>query len=569
MASYELRVSGMTCDHCARTVEEALAGVAGVERSSVSYREGNASVEVRHAVKAAALVAAIKAKGYGAQLLDGGENATAKSTPSGGSFLGAISGLLRPKAKASDAHSLQVAIIGSGGAAFAAAIRAADEGAQVTLIERGITGGTCVNVGCVPSKIMIRSAHIAHLRQASPFDAGIAPAPNLAINRKALLEQQQGRVVELRQAKYESIVAANPNISLIKGTASFVDARTLRVMRDDGSEHKVSFDRAFIAVGASPIIPPIPGLVDTPYWTSTEALAADSIPPRLTVMGSSVVALELAQAYARLGSRVTILARNTLLSREDPEIGAAITEAFKAEGIQVLDHTQAQSMAFENGEFELSTNHGAVKSEKLLVATGRAPNTKGLNLEAAGVKVDERGAVVVDEHLRTTTQNIYAGGDCTDQPQFVYVAAAAGTRAAINMMGGDATLDLTAMPAVIFTDPQIATVGLTEAEARRAGIATDSRTLTLDNVPRALVNFDSRGFIKLVAEVASGRLIGAQIVAAEGGEVVQTAALAIRNRMSIADLGQQLFPYLTMVEGLKLCAQTFFKDVKQLSCCAG
>ncbi|MGI8895618.1 MAG: FAD-dependent oxidoreductase [Casimicrobiaceae bacterium] len=289
-------------------------------------------------------------------------------------------------------------------------------------------------------------------------------------------------------------------------------------------------------------------------------------PDRDWVVGS---ALELAQAYARLGSRVTILARSTLLLREDPEIGAAITQAFKAEGIQVLDHTQAQRVTFENGEFVLSTDHGEVRSEKLLVATGRAPNTQALNLEAAGVKVDERGAVVVDEHLRTTTQNIYAGGDCTDQPQFVYVAAAAGTRAAINMTGGDATLDLTAMPAVIFTDPQIATVGLTEAEAQRAGIETDSRTLTLDNVPRALVNFDTRGFIKLVAEVDSGRLLGAQIVAAEGGDVVQTAALAIRNRMSIADLGQQLFPYLTMVEGLKLCAQTFTKDVKQLSCCAG
>ena len=495
------------------------------------------------------------------------ETSTQKMTP-----IGAVTGLFQPKDKSSATPPLQVAIIGSGGAAFAAAIRAAEEGAHVTLIERGTTGGTCVNVGCVPSKIMIRSAHIAHLRQGSPFDTGIPPASSLAIDRKALLKQQQGRIDELRQAKYESIVETNPNINLVKGTASFIDARTLRVVRvvrDNGSEQKIAFDRAFIATGASPMIPSIPGLADTLYWTSTEALAADAIPPRLTVIGSSVVALELAQAYARLGSRVTILARSTLLFREDPAIGVAIAEVFAVEGIRVLDHTQAQSAAFQNGEFVLFTNHGEVKSEKLLVATGRAPNTQELNLRAAGVKVDERGAVVVDEHLRTSAPHIYAGGDCTDQPQFVYVAAAAGTRAAINMMGGDATLDLTAMPAVIFTDPQVATVGLTEAEARLAGIETDSRTLSLDNVPRALVNFDTRGFIKLVAEAGSGRLLGAQIVGAEGGEVVQTAALAIRNRMTIADLGGQLFPYLTMVEGLKLCAQTFTKDVKQLSCCAG
>ncbi|NDP42355.1 MAG: mercury(II) reductase [Aromatoleum sp.] len=569
MANHGLRVSGMTCDHRARTVEKALSGGAGVERSIVSNLESTARVEAKGAVKSTPLVAAIKAAGSGAQLLDGGDIVAAKGTTNGRSFLGAGSGLLRPEDKASEPDLLQVAIIGSGGAAFAAAIRAAEEGAKVTLIERGTTGGTCVNVGCVPSKILIRSAHIARLRQSSPFDAGIPPAPSLAINRKALLEQQQGRVVELRQTKYENIVATNPNIELVRGTASFVDARTLRVVRDNDSEQKIAFDRAFIATGASPMLPPIPGLADTPYWTSTEALVADAIPPRLTVIGSSAVALELAQAYARLGSRVTILALHTLLLREDHEIGAAMTEVFTAEGIRVLEHAQAQRVAFQNGEYVLSTNHGKVTSEQLLVATGRAPNTQALNLKAAGVNVDERGAIMVDAHLRTSAANIFAGGDCTSQPQFVYVAAAAGTRAAINMTGGDATLDLTTMPAVIFTDPQIATVGLTEAQAQQAGIATDSRTLTFDNVPRALVNFDTRGFIKLVADAGSGRLLGAQIVAAEGGEVVQSAALAIRNRMTVQDLADQLFPYLTMVEGLKLCAQTFFKDVNQLSCCAG
>ena len=570
MSTHELRVTGMTCEHCARTVEKVLSRIAGVKRSTVSYIDGTARIDVRDTVGSAALVAAVKAMGYGATLIAGDEIVkSTNSTPSERAVAGTIAGFLGPEAAAGTPPKLQVAIIGSGGAAFAAAIRAADDGAQVTLIERGTVGGTCVNVGCVPSKIMIRAAQIAHLRQVSPFDAGIPPAHALAINRKALLDQQQGRVAELREAKYQSIVETNPNISLVTGTASFVNASTLRVVRENGPEQMIVFDRAFVATGASPMIPPIAGLADTPYWTSTEALAADAIPPRLTVIGSSVVALELAQAYARLGSQVTILARNTLLFQEYPQIGATITEAFVAEGIRVLDHTQAQRVSFRNGEFVLSTQNGEVKCEKLLVATGRAPNTQALNLEAVGVKVDERGAVLVDEHLRTSALNIYAGGDCTNQPQFVYVAAAAGTRAAINMMGGEAILDLTVMPAVIFTDPQIATVGLTEADAHLAGIETDSRTITLDNVPRALANFDTRGFIKLVTEVGSGRLIGAQIVAAEGGEIVQTAALAIRNRMTVADLGQQLFPYLTMVEGLKLCAQTFFKDVKQLSCCAG
>jgi mercuric reductase len=463
---------------------------------------------------------------------------------------------------------LHVAIIGSGGAAMAAALKAVELGAQVTLIERGTLGGTCVNIGCVPSKIFIRAAHVAHLRQHSPFDAGIS-AGTPQIDRNALLHQQQARVDELRLAKYENIVNGNPAITVLHGTARFQSRNSLVVALNDGGERTVAFDRCLVATGASPAVPPIPGLQDTPYWTSTEALVCNAIPPRLAVLGSSVVALELAQAFARLGSQVTVLARHTLLLREDPAVGEAITAAFRAEGITVREHTQARQVTHANGQFTLTTDHGPVPADQLLMATGRVRNTHGLVLEAAGIEANAQGAIVIDKTLRTSNPNVFAAGDCTDQPQFVYVAAAAGTRAAINMAGGDATLDLSAMPAVVFTDPQVATVGLTEAQAQAKDIATESRTLTLDHVPRALANFDTRGFIKLVAEAGSGRLIGAQIVAPDAGEIIQTAVLALHARMTVAQLADPLFPYLTMVEGIKLCAQTFFRDVQQLSCCAG
>ena len=217
----------------------------------------------------------------------------------------------------------------------------------------------------------------------------------------------------------------------------------------------------------------------------------------------------------------------------------------------------------------LTTGHGEVRADQLLIATGRAHNTRSLALEAAGVAANAQGAIVTDQGMRTSAPHIYAAGDCTDQPQFVYVAAAAGTRAALNMTGGDAALNLSAMPAVVFTDPQVATVGYSEAQAHHHGIRTDSRLLTLEHIPRALANFDTRGFIKLVIEASSGRLIGVQAVAPEAGELIQTAVLAIRNHMTVHELADQLFPYLTMVEGLKLAAQTFSKDVNQLSCCAG
>jgi mercuric resistance transcriptional repressor protein MerD len=255
-----------------------------------------------------------------------------------------------------------------------------------------------------------------------------------------------------------------------------------------------------------------------------------------------------------------------LFFREDPAIGEAVTAAFRAEGIEVLEHTQASQVAHMDGEFVLTTTHGELRRQ----AAGRhRPDTEHAQpgIGSGGVAVNAQGAIVIDKGMRTSSPNIYAAGDCTDQPQFVYVAAAAGTRAAINMTGGDAALDLTAMPAVVFTDPQVATVGYSEAEAHHDGIETDSRLLTLDNVPRALANFDTRGFIKLVIEEGSGRLIGVQAVAPEAGELIQTAVLAIRNRMTVQELADQLFPYLTMVEGLKLAAQTFSKDVKQLSCC--
>ena len=557
-----LHIDGMTCTSCAEHVQQALKNLPGVRAASVSYPQRRAEVEADAGVSLDPLMAAVAALGYRARVAD------SQGLPTGDLLDKALGWLGGDMKHGGGESALHVAVIGSGGAAMAAALKAVEQGARVTLIERGTIGGTCVNVGCVPSKIMIRAAHIAHLRRESPFDEGL-PAAVPAVLRERLLAQQQGRVEELRHAKYEGILASTPAITVLRGNARFKDARTLTVAITDGGTREVSFDRCLIATGASPAIPPIPGLTDTPYWTSTEALESSSLPERLAVIGSSVVAVELAQAFARLGSQVTILARSTLFLREDPAIGESVTAAFRAEGIEVLDHTQASQVAFADGKFVLTTGHGEVRADKLLVATGRAPNTRSLNLEAVGVSVNAQGSIVTDRAMRTSAPHIFAAGDCTDQPQFVYVAAAAGTRAAINMTGGDAALDLTAMPAVVFTDPQVATVGYSEVEAHHDGIETDSRLLTLDNVPRALANFDTRGFIKLVAEVGTGRLIGVQAVAPEAGELIQTAALAIRNRMTVQELADQLFPYLTMVEGLKLAAQTFHKDVKQLSCCAG
>jgi mercuric reductase len=545
-----VRVAGMTCGGCAQRIQTALEKTPGVQGAEVSYPDGLARIR-GNGLDAAALASQIAAMGYRTSV----EGARVEASDCCASA-------------STSGSALRVAIIGSGAGAFAAAIRAAESGAKVTLVERGVTGGTCVNVGCVPSKIFIRAAHVAQTRRRSPFDGGIEAAQP-KIDRGVLLAQQRVRVEELRAAKYENILEGNPDIELVRGTARFKDAHTLSVALADGGTRDVAFDRALIATGAHAAAPPILGLAGTPYWTSTDALESDVLPDRLVVIGSSVVAVELAQAFARLGSQVTILARSTLFFREDRLVGETITAALAAEGITVLAHTQATEIAYTGDEFVLTTNNGEVRGDRLLVATGRTPNTADLGLEHVGVQLGARGSVIVDASLRTSAPHIFAVGDCTNQPQYVYVAAAGGTRAAVNMTGGDAVLDLSIVPGVVFTNPQIATVGYSEMEAHLASIETQVRVLTLDNVPRALVNFDTTGFVKIVAEAGTGKILGVQAVCAEAGEIIQTAALAIRAGMTVQDLAGQLFPYLTMVEALKLCAQTFFKDVGQLSCCAG
>ncbi len=466
------------------------------------------------------------------------------------------------------AHTLHIAIVGSGSGAFAAAIRAVENGARVTLVEGGeVIGGTCVNIGCVPSKILIRGAHVAHLQAHHGVD-GI-PLHTPCIDRPAMVTQQQAWVEKLRHAKYESILDANPAITLLRGMARFEDAGSLRVILREGGETLLRPDRILLATGASAAIPDIPGLASTPYWTSTEALVAEAIPEHLIVLGGSVIAVELAQAFRRLGAAVTLVARGHLLSRQDPALGEGLRAVFEEEGITVLTDTATQGVRYDSQQFRLDTDGGEIHGDYLLLATGRQPNTTALDLSHAGVETDTRDAIVVDDQLRTNVENIYAVGDCTNLPQFVYVAAAAGTRAARNMTGEDVALDLSVLPAVVFTEPQVASVGLDEVCAKQQGIEIESRTLSLDNVPRALANFDTRGFIKLVAARDGGRILGCQVLADGGGEIIQSAALAIANGMTVDGLADQLFPYLTLVEGLKLCAQTFRKDVSRLSCCAG
>jgi mercuric reductase len=313
--------------------------------------------------------------------------------------------------------------------------------------------------------------------------------------------------------------------------------------------------------------------------TSTTAMALKKQPESLLVIGGRAVALELGQTFARLGTQVTILQRSPrLIPDHEPEIAETVTEALRAEGVTIHTGVIPQGIREENGHkvviVEINGEQHEFRTEQVLMATGRRPNTQKLGLAEVGVDLDERGFIKVNDRMETTKAHIYAVGDVTNRPEFVYVAAAAGGIAAANALANEGkSLNLNILPEVIFTDPQIAKVGLTEAEAAARGYNIKTSTLPLEYVPRALAARDTRGLIKLVAEQGGDRLLGAHVLAAEGGEIIQTAALALKFGLqygfTVENLREMLFPYLTQVEGLKLAAQTFEKDVAQLSCCAG
>ena len=294
----------------------------------------------------------------------------------------------------------------------------------------------------------------------------------------------------------------------------------------------------------------------------------------MIIIGGGYIGCELAQMLARAGVEVTLVFRSRLIPEGEPEISAALSAYLSHEGIivrQVKKYAEVQKI---NGKVNLSVSINdapeVIVADQIVLAAGRVPNSNGLGLETLGVKLDHRGAIQVDEKMRTNKTSIYAAGDVTGKDQFVYMAAYGAKIAAKNAMDGDGlTYDNSAMPAVVFTDPQVASVGLTETNAKSQGYDVKTSVLSLDNVPRALAARDTRGLIKLIAEGSTGLLIGAHILAPEGSDSIQTAALAIKQKMTYSELGEMIFPYLTTVEGLKLAAQTFDMDVSKLSCCAG
>ncbi len=546
-----LDVRGMTCDHCERTVAQALQSAPGVvEVLEVSHAGAVARVLARPDATADGIERAVAKAGYQARVRPQPQppGAPAVLSRGGGEF--------------------DLAIVGGGSAGFAAAIKAAELGARVAMAEGGTLGGTCVNVGCVPSKTLIRAAEAHHRRvhhgfQGIPHSDG---RPDWALVRR----QKDELVAELRQAKYGNVLRSYEAVTLFEQRAELTSGHTLRLA--DG--RTVTAGKIVITTGASSWVPPIPGLAEAGYLDNVSAMALERLPDSLIVIGGSAVGLELAQMFARLGVRVTVLeALPRLVPSEDAEVGEALAGYLRAEGLTVRTGVEIERVHRAGDGYRVRFGQDGVQevagAEQLLVATGRRANTRGLGLEGVGVVLGKKGEIAVNEFLQSANPDIYAAGDVIGDPMFVYVAAYAGTLAAENALTGNGRrYDLTALPRVTFTDPAVASVGLTEHQARAQGIAPLVSKLPLEHVPRSLAARDTRGFVKLVADGATRKIVGAHILASEAGEMVTEPALAIKFGLTIEDLTATFHPYLTLSEGIKLAAQTFSRDVAKLSCCA-
>jgi mercuric reductase len=546
-----IEVQGMTCDQCERTVAEALRAVPGVvDVLEVSHTGALARVAAGPKATVARIERAVAEAGYRARVRPG---------------RGASAG---PAAIFRGDEEFDLVIVGGGSAAFAAAIKAAELGARVAMAEGGTLGGTCVNVGCVPSKTLIRAAEVQHRRMHHGF-AGI-PSTDGRPAWDAVREQKDQLVRELRQAKYRDVLCSYDAITLFEERAEIACGRIVRL----AGGRTLAAGKILVTTGASPWAPPIPGLSEAGYLDNVTAMALERLPRSLIVIGASAVGMELAQMFARLGVEVTILeALPRVVPSEDTDVGNALGDYLRQEGLAVHTGVRIQQVARAGDGYTVSFSDDGktlvTRAEQLLVATGRRANTTGFGLDMANVMIGKKGEIVVNEFLQTTNPDIYAAGDVIGDPMFVYVAAYGGTVAAENALtGNERRYDLTGLPRVTFTDPAVASVGLTEAQAREQGIEPLVSKLPLEHVPRSLAARDTRGFIKLVADSATRKIVGAHIVAGEAGEMITEPVLAIKYGLTIEDLTATFHPYLTLSEGIKIAAQTFDRDVTKLSCCA-
>lgn len=468
-------------------------------------------------------------------------------------------------------------IVGGGSGSFAAAIKASELGAKVAIVEAGIIGGTCLNRGCIPTKHLMRAAEIYYLSGNNPFP-GVKTKQG-EIDFAKLIRQKDKVINWARDVKYFDVLKHHKNITFINAHGEFINTTELKISGNNVKQEVIKSSKFIIATGASPFIPNLEGIKKVPYLTSTEAMELKKLPKSVIVLGANAVGLEFSQMFSMFGSRVTIHEiKGKIAPSEEPEISDMLEKYLKQEGIEICTCSKVVGVKKDGANVGITSemNFGKKKdfwAEKLLIATGRRPNIKGIGLETIGVQITDRGGIRVNEEMCTTVPNIWAVGDCVDcdcPSQFVYVAAQQGAIAASNAIDDCCIrkMDYTIIPKAIFTIPEVASVGLKEEEAKKLGYKVRTSVLDFHWVPRAEVMLDERGAIKIVAEEGSLKILGVSILAHNAADIIHEAALAIKCKLTAKDLVDMMHVYPTLSESIRICSQGFFKDVTKLSCCA-
>lgn len=471
-------------------------------------------------------------------------------------------------------ESFDLLILGSGSTAFAAAIKANELGARVAMVERRTLGGTCANRGCLPSKNLIEAARIVW-EAAHPRYDGLAPA-RIEVDFPALVAQKDDVVHDYRAKRYAA-VAEGIGVEVLTGDARLTDAQTIAL---DGQS--INADRLLIATGSRPTVPAIPGLDSVPYLTS-DLLDADEagrlaeLPESLIVLGGGYVAVELAQLFARLGSRVKLVARSGLLRGYEPALGETLGQAFASEGIEVLTNARVERVSSDGDGVAVAVETASagriLRAARLLVATGRTPNTDGLDLASADVAVDGDGFVTVNAGLRSNQSHIWAAGDVIGRQHGSHMATPVGARqgrlvAENALADAGHRFDGSVIPRAIFVDPPIGVVGQTEAEVKAKHVPAVVATTPLEYVPRAGAIHRTEGFVKMIASTIDERVLGVHVIGESAPEIIHEAGMAMHFRATIKDFVELIHVYPTMAEALKIGAQAFSRDVSKLSCCA-
>lgn len=461
-------------------------------------------------------------------------------------------------------------ILGSGSTAFAAALRATSHGARVLMFEKSVLGGTCINWGCIPSKTLIHAALFRH-ETLLGNRIGLNGEDQLhTIDAERLFRHRETVVNGLRQERYLDVLKNMQGLELVKGTARFTDAHTVEC---DGQPFRS--ERFLIAVGGNPRIPALPGLEKCTYYTSRSALLLKKLPASLVIIGGGVIAVELGQMYHRLGCRVTILEHGPrLLPTVEAELSASLQTILEKEGIKVVTEVKFCSLD-RLGELnvvyaDVGEKRHKYTCEALLLAVGTVPATTGIGLDTTGVALDGKGFVITDQQMRSSVAGIWAAGDVVGKMMIATVGAREGIVAVDDMFnpGCSCAMDYLAAPMAIFTDPEVAMVGHSEASARQAGFDCVVNCMPVAAIPKAHVTGMTDGVIKMIADRSTGRLLGVHLVCHRGADMINEVALALHLRATVTDLATTMHVYPSIGEGLKLCAQGFDRDISRLSCCA-